>query len=253
LSTLNRLVLSFLLEEILYYVRDMSEMILDGLNPNQRKAVEILEGPVLILAGAGSGKTKCLTHRIAYLMANGVRASEILAVTFTNKAAGEMKERVEKLLSGFDFFDGKLPAVGTFHSICVRILRRDIESLNCGIDSNFVIFDTSDTHSLMKAILKERGYDDKEVKYRAVLSHISSAKNSLQTPIGYAEDTEMNRFTKVVKDVYPIYQKRLSEHNALDFDDLLQKVVQVFENSPEVLNRYRTQWNHLMIDEYKWI
>ena len=251
LSTRNDLVLGFLLALFFYNHQDMTQTILDGLNPAQAKAVQVLEGPLLILAGAGSGKTKCLTHRIAYLMANGVRASEILAVTFTNKAAGEMKERVEKLLSGFDFFDGRVSTVGTFHSICVRILRADIESLACGIDSNFVIFDTGDMHSLMKSILKERGYDDKQVKYRAVLSHISAAKNELKTPLQYIEDEEDNRFTKIVKEIYPVYQKRLAEHNALDFDDLLQKVVQVFENSTEVLNKYRRRWNHLMIDEYQ--
>lgn len=229
----------------------MMQKILNGLNPAQAEAVQILHGPLLILAGAGSGKTKCLTHRIAYLIANGVSGNQILAVTFTNKAAAEMKGRVEKLLSESEGFDGRMPAVGTFHSICVRILRQDIDSLGCGLDKNFVIFDTSDTQSLMKRILKERGYDEKEVKHRAVLSHISTAKSNLQTPPEYADNTETNRFTRVVKDVYPIYQKRLQEHNAVDFDDLLQKVVQVLENSEDVLKKYRKRWNHLMIDEYQ--
>ncbi|MCF7917786.1 UvrD-helicase domain-containing protein [Candidatus Gracilibacteria bacterium] len=250
----------------------MSDPIFDGLNEKQREAVEILSGPLLILAGAGSGKTKCLTHRIANLIAHGVRGDKILAVTFTNKAANEMKTRIERLLKpgfkvaqnpGFEKgWDQKMPTVGTFHSICVRILREDIEKLTLnpgsknsepgfGITKSFVIFDTDDSQSLMKTIMKEKGYDDKEIKFKAVLSHISTAKNQLLTPDEYSASAEPNRFTRAVKELFPEYQKRLGEHNALDFDDLLQKTVQLFEDSLEVLEKYRNRWEHLLVDEYQ--
>ncbi len=235
----------------------MKNPILSDLNDKQREAVEILSGPLLILAGAGSGKTKCLTHRIANLIANGVEGNKILAVTFTNKAANEMKTRIEKLLSsGYvsqkDTYP-KMPTVGTFHAVCVRILREDIESLRCNITKNFVIFDTSDTQSLMKLLLKEAGFDDKEIKFKAVLSHISSAKNMLMSAEKYFDEVGMseNRFTKAVKVLFPLYQKRLAEHNALDFDDLLQKTVQLFEQCPDVLKKYRKRWNYLLVDEYQ--
>ncbi|PID70254.1 ATP-dependent DNA helicase PcrA [bacterium DOLZORAL124_38_8] len=222
--------------------------ILNGLNPQQTKAASILSGPMLILAGAGSGKTKTLTHRIANIIANGTPAEQILAVTFTNKAAGEMKTRIEKILQSHGNFS--LPAVGTFHSICVRILREDIENLD-GFTKNFVIFDSADAQSLIKLILKDFGYADKTIKPRAVASHISSAKNQLIPPHAYAEEVESNMFTEVVKRVYPEYQKRLRQHNALDFDDLLQKTVQLLENHPAVLAKYQYRWQHLMVDEYQ--
>lgn len=227
----------------------MSDPIFAGLNDKQREAVEILSGPLLILAGAGSGKTKCLTHRIANLIANGVKGDKILAVTFTNKAANEMKTRIEKLLKNLKEF--RMPTVGTFHSVCVRILREDIEKLDCGITSSFVIFDSADSQSLMKTIMKEKGFDEKETKHKAVLSHISAAKNQLVTPEEYDSSVEMTRFTRAVNELFPIYQKRLAEHNGLDFDDLLQKTVQLFEQVPEVLAKYRKRWNHLLVDEYQ--
>ncbi len=227
----------------------MNNPILDTLNDKQKEAVEVLSGPLLILAGAGSGKTKCLTHRIANLIAHGVDGRQILAVTFTNKAANEMKTRIEKLLGS----GSQMPTVGTFHAVCVRILRADIEQLACGINKSFVIFDTSDTQNLMKLILKEVGYDDKEIKFKAVLSHISAAKNLLLQPEAYFDEIGMgdNRFTRAVKELFPLYQKRLREHNALDFDDLLQKTVELFEQCPEVLKKYRKRWNHLLVDEYQ--
>ncbi|MCF7812610.1 UvrD-helicase domain-containing protein [Candidatus Gracilibacteria bacterium] len=233
----------------------MSDPIFDGLNECQRKAVEILEGPLLILAGAGSGKTKCLTHRIANLIAHGVKGDRILAVTFTNKAANEMKTRVEKLLGFVSSRDtnpgNKLPTVGTFHSVCVRILRKDIEKLDYGITSSFVIFNTDDSRSLMKILMKERGYDEKEIKHKAVLAHISAAKNQLLTPEEYSSTIDPNKFTRAVSELFPEYQKRLAEHNALDFDDLLQKVVQLFESNEKVLEKYRHRWDHLLVDEYQ--
>lgn len=243
------------------------------LNKRQKEAVEILSGPLLILAGAGSGKTKCLTHRIANLIAHGTDGKSILAVTFTNKAANEMKERIEKLLKtiqpnqvqkshtgGLDDLLGEasspsghfqMPAMGTFHSICVRILRQEIEQLVGGYDRNFVIFDTGDVQSLMKLLIKESPFDDKEIKHKAVLSHISNAKNQLITPRQYDAETDSNRFTKAVKHLYPLYQKRLEEHNALDFDDLLQKTVQLFEQHPEILKKYQDRWQHVLVDEYQ--
>ena len=218
--------------------------ILANLNAKQLKAVKVLSGPLLVLAGAGSGKTRVLTHRIANLMANNIPGGDILAVTFTNKAAKEMESRIHKIL-GQDFphsavshfslqgFSPKNPTVGTFHAICVRILRTDIESLETGLTKNFVIFDTDDTQKLIKLLMKEQGIDEKEFKFRAILSHISTAKNQLLTPQVYGKEAEPNRFTQVVKTLFPLYQKHLISHNALDFDDLLQKTVQIFEKSPE--------------------
>ncbi len=228
----------------------MSNPIFDDLNPKQREAVEILAGPLLILAGAGSGKTKCLTHRIANLIANGIPADQILAVTFTNKAANEMKTRVEKLLESSSRL-GSAPWVATFHATCVRILRQDVERLECGISRNFVIFDTDDSQSLMKQLMREKQMDPKEIKFKAILSHISAAKNQLVTPEEYASSAEPNRFTRAVGELFLLYQKRLAEHNALDFDDLLQKTVELFEQCPAVLNKYKSRWQHLLIDEYQ--
>ena len=224
----------------------MSDEIFAGLNPEQRKAVEILSGPLLILAGAGSGKTKTLTHRIAHLIAQGTPADKILAVTFTNKAAGEMKERIARILGG-----GRLPTVGTFHSVCVRILREDIEKMNCGLTRSFVIFDTDDSQKLIKMILKDLQIDEKELKPRPIASVISGAKNMLQTPLTFADENNRSPLYRVVERVFPEYQKRLIEHNALDFDDLLQKTVQLWEECPDVLEKYRNRWHHLMVDEYQ--
>jgi DNA helicase-2/ATP-dependent DNA helicase PcrA len=228
-------------------------LLLDDLNESQQKAVQILEGPLLILAGAGSGKTKTLTHRIANLIQHGVSGSAILSVTFTNKAASEMKERITKILAknADDIFNIKMPMMGTFHSICVRILREDIEKLDVGLSKNFVIFDTGDMHSLIKLILKERQIDDKKFKFRAILSHISKAKNQLIPPHKYWNSVDNNQFSRVVRDIYPIYQKKLTEHNALDFDDLLQKTVELLEKKPEILEKYQNRWKYVMVDEYQ--
>ena len=224
----------------------MNDVIFDGLNPEQCGAVKVLSGPLLILAGAGSGKTKTLTHRIANLIRQGTPGHKILAVTFTNKAAGEMKDRIAKILGG-----GNLPAVGTFHSICVRILREDIEKLDCGLNKNFVIFDTDDSQKLIKMIMKDFHIDPKEVKPRPIGGVISSCKSKLQTPLEFADEENRNPLYRAVERIYPEYQKRLTEHNALDFDDLLQKVVQLWEACPEVLQKYRDRWHHLMVDEYQ--
>jgi DNA helicase-2/ATP-dependent DNA helicase PcrA len=229
----------------------MPHDILSGLNDKQQEAVQILNGPVLILAGAGSGKTKCLTHRTGNLILNGVPGQHILAVTFTNKAANEMKERIEKLIA--PDIDTAMPSVGTFHSICVRMLRQHIEHLESGFSRQFLIFDTADSQSLMKTILKDQGLNESEIKYRPVLKHISSAKNQLTDIQDYVEEkgiynTAMGR--ALIK-VSPIYNQKLREHNALDFDDLLQKTVELLETCPTVLEYYRKKWNHLMVDEYQ--
>lgn len=227
-----------------------------GLNEQQAAAIAVPSGPLLVLAGAGSGKTRVLTCRIAKLIQSGVRPGSILAVTFTNKAAKEMQTRVDDLLAnlpsaGGGFPNPGRPAMGTFHSICVRMLREDLEQTLPEFTRNFVIFDTSDAENLIKIILRERGLDPKDLKPRAVLSHISGAKNQLLTPETYAESAEQNRFTRAVADLFPLYQKRLADHNALDFDDLLQKTVQMLEADEGVLEKYRRRWNHLLVDEYQ--
>ncbi len=231
----------------------MKNNILNELNQKQKEAVECLNGALLVLAGAGSGKTRVLTYRVANLIHNGIEPSKILAVTFTNKAAKEMQNRIEHIIGADDIFSSK-PTVGTFHSICVRILRREIETLKNGLTSNFVIFDTDDSLKLVKLIMKDLRIDIKEVKPRAVLSHISAAKNQLLDAEEFYEAAgtdSFNRFAKAVKQIFPIFKKRLIEHNALDFDDLLEKTVEVFENSSEVLEKYHNMWQYVLVDEYQ--
>lgn len=227
----------------------MQKNITQLLNPEQRKAVGVIDGPLLILAGAGSGKTRCLTYRTAYLMHQNIPGENILAVTFTNKAAQEMKTRIEKLVT--NEIKTSLPTVGTFHATCVRILRQNIEKLPVGISRSFIIFDSADSQNLIKQIIKDHGLDSDRIKYKAVLSHISGAKNSLYTPEMYAEKTQNNFFTQAVKVIFSDYQKKLAQHNALDFDDLLQKTVELFEYSPQTKNYYQNRWKYLMIDEYQ--
>ncbi len=252
----------------------MTNPILDSLNPTQRKAAEILSGPLLILAGAGSGKTKTLTHRIANLIANGVNPREILAVTFTNKAAKEMTERVEKLLHNLSKdglqsvstknpakFSGK-PMMGTFHSICVRMLREDIESLGRKLTRDFVIFDTDDQVKLLKEIMIDNDIDPKEFNPKAVAGIISSLKNKLRVPTSSNLNQHLssskfelrhsnNPIFEVIDEIFPEYQKRLEIHNALDFDDLIQKTVQVLEKSREIRKKYQNRWKHVLVDEYQ--
>ncbi len=218
----------------------------DSLNPQQREAVEYTEGPLLILAGAGSGKTKVLTNRIAYLIEEkGVKPWNIMAITFTNKAAAEMRERVMNAVS----FGGESIWVSTFHSSCVRILRRYIDRI--GYENNFTIYDTDDSKSVMKEIIKSMNLDTKMFKERAVLSAISSAKNSMISPEDYTAENGEDRYSTVVAKLYTAYQKRLAKNNALDFDDLLMKTVELFEACPEVLLAYQEQLKYLMVDEYQ--
>ena len=220
--------------------------IYDTLNPPQREAVAQTEGPVLILAGAGSGKTRVLTHRIAYLMdEKGVNPWNILAITFTNKAAQEMRERVDKLVG----FGSESIWVSTFHSACVRILRRHIDNL--GYDTNFTIYDTDDQKSLMKDVCRKMNIDTKIYKERSLLAQISHAKDELLTP----DDMEMKAAgdynMKKVASVYREYQAALRKNNALDFDDLIVKTVELFEKCGAVLAYYQERFKYIMVDEYQ--
>ena len=217
---------------------------LEGLNPQQQEAVLCTEGPLLILAGAGSGKTRVLTHRIACLIEEkGVKPWNIMAITFTNKAAGEMKERVEKTVS----FGADSIWVSTFHSSCVRILRRYIDRIGYG--TNFTIYDTDDSKAVVKEVCKSLNIDSKLYKERMLLSAISAAKNKNITAEEYQEEDSWNG--KTIARVYKEYQSRLRKNNALDFDDLLMKAVELFETCPEVLEYYQERFRYLMVDEYQ--
>lgn len=232
------------------------DQIIANLNEPQSQAVLNADGPLLILAGAGSGKTKALTHRIANLIRNDIEPWEILAVTFTNKAATEMKERIENLLhisEGQDLRQwslnaGKLPVMGTFHSICARILRKDIDKI--GRERTFVIYDSDDQKRLMKEILREMGIDDKELKPKAALGYISRFKSEALNPKAAEAQASTSRMQQVVT-AYKRYQKALFESNALDFDDLLFETVKLFTEVPEVLEKYQNTWKYLHVDEYQ--
>nr|WP_285891032.1 DNA helicase PcrA [Mesobacillus subterraneus] len=218
---------------------------MNGLNPEQQKAVKTVDGPLLLMAGAGSGKTRVLTHRIAYLMVEkGVNPYNILAITFTNKAAREMRERIQKMMGGAadDIW------ISTFHSMCVRILRRDIDRL--GYNRNFTILDSTDQQSVIKSILKDKNMDPKKYDPRAILGTISSAKNELITPEEYAK-TAGDYFSQKVSDVYTEYQRRLRKNNALDFDDLIMTTITLFIRVPEVLEYYQRKFQYIHVDEYQ--
>ena len=196
--------------------------LLDELNDKQYDAVVNTEGPCLVIAGAGSGKTKVLTHKIAYLIdEKNVKPWNILAITFTNKAANEMKDRVEKLVGDI----AKDMWIGTFHAICVRILRKFIDRL--GFDSSFVIFDTSDQKTMVKQILKSQDLDDKIFTDKSVLYEISNAKNEMLDPAAYAVRANGDFRKEKIADIYRIYQKRLKENNAIDFDDIINFTIQI--------------------------
>ena len=219
--------------------------ILAELNPAQREAVEAISGPVLILAGPGSGKTRVITHRVAYLIkVCGVNPHHIMAVTFTNKAAREMEARLYHLVGGWV----KDLTLGTFHAICARILRRDGKGM--GIDPRFVIYDEEDQISLIKRSIGEVGLDPKQYAPRAIASAITAAKTRVLTPKDYVERSR-SYFDEVVSRVYERYQQLLTESNALDFDDLLMRAVQLFRNSPDILSRYQTRYQHVQVDEFQ--
>ncbi len=231
---------------------------LDQLNPQQREAVETTEGPVLILAGAGSGKTRVITYRIAYLIEHkGAMPESILAMTFTNKAAAEMGERVEKLVGGLSIAK---PVISTFHSFCVRVLRRDIEALRIpstvpgqppiGHTKNFVIYDEGDQQSVVKSLMKRLGLDDKQLTPRTVLSRISWAKNHMLDPQElYLQSADPK--TEKIAHLYEEYRKELRKANALDFDDLLLEAVRLLKSAPQVREYYNRRFQYLLIDEYQ--
>jgi DNA helicase-2/ATP-dependent DNA helicase PcrA len=222
---------------------------LAGLNDQQREAVTTVEGPMLLLAGAGSGKTRVITFRIAHLIANsGVRPDNILAVTFTNKAAAEMKARIEKLLG--DGPKQSSPLLSTFHSLCVRLLRRDIEKLEAGYTRTFTIYDTDDQQRLLKQCIRDCGYDDKTLAPRLCNSVISGAKNRGENPEAFATNTREER-DKMLARVYALYEQRLLAANALDFDDLLIRTVQLLRHSDIVRRYYHNKFRHVMVDEFQ--
>ncbi len=226
-----------------------TDKILEGLNPPQREAVESTDGPLLILAGAGSGKTKALTHRIAYIIAEKKAAPhQIMAVTFTNKAAKEMRERLAKLLSESADHRGFMPWMGTFHSIAVRILRQFGE--NVKIPHNFVILDESDRLSLVKAAMRELGITDKQFNPRSIAGMISSAKNDCLSPTDYAALAKMP-VQQIAADVYPRYEKLRRDGKALDFDDLLLETVKLLQNVKEVREKLQKDFKYILIDEYQ--
>src|SRR5471032_1345164 len=219
---------------------------LESLNPEQREAVLHTKGPLLILAGAGSGKTRVITSRIAYLVGDGhAKPNEVLAVTFTNKAAEEMRGRVESLLGS----DVTGMWVSTFHALCARLLRREAPAI--GLSRDFVIYDSSDQLSVVKQALKALQIEDSFVQPRAALSRISSAKNKMEGPDQMANSAGWNRRDELIAKVYTYYLNALKECNALDFDDLLLKTVDLFEQSEAVRTKYAQQFRFVMVDEYQ--
>lgn len=227
---------------ILQFLKDR---LLNGLNKQQQEAVKTTDGPLLIMAGAGSGKTRVLTHRIAYILVEkGVNPYNILAITFTNKAAREMKDRIGNILGGAadDIW------ISTFHSMCVRILRRDIDRI--GINRNFSILDSTDQLSVIKGILKDKNIDPKKFDARTILGSISGAKNELIDAKGYAKQAG-NYYETVVGEVFAEYEKRLLKNHSLDFDDLIMKTIQLFQRVPEVLDYYQRKFQYIHVDEYQ--
>ena len=217
--------------------------LLDELNEKQYEAVVNTEGPCLVIAGAGSGKTKVLTHKIAYLIdEKNVKPWNILAITFTNKAANEMKERVEKIVGDI----AKDMWIGTFHAICVRILRKFIDRL--GFESSFVIFDTSDQKTMIKQILKAENLDDKIFSDKSVLFEISNAKNEMLDPDTYSLRAKGDFRKEKIADIYRIYQKKLKENNAIDFDDIINFTIQILMDNPDILEYYSEKFKYVLVD-----
>ncbi|MDR2505585.1 MAG: UvrD-helicase domain-containing protein, partial [Oscillospiraceae bacterium] len=220
-------------------------MNLNDLNPEQRIAAETLEGAVLILAGAGSGKTRAITYRIANLLTRGVPANEILAITFTNKAAREMRERVDNLAGN----SARSAWILTFHACCARILRQDIEKL--GYKRAFTIYDEDDTSAVIKDIIKRRNLDDKVFPPKEIRAAISDAKNKALSPAELIEQSAGDKRKETIADLYKEYEKRLITSNALDFDDLLLRTLELFAQHPPVLQYYRNKFKYIHVDEYQ--
>ena len=223
------------------------EQILKELNQNQIEAVKAVNGPVLIIAGPGSGKTKCLTHRIAYMITSGIKPENILAVTFTNKASQEMKERIEKLLNIKSRYD-RQPLIGTFHSICARILRDEAKVL--GFTKNFTIYDEEDQLNLIKKTMENLEFSQKNFNPYSILSRISKSKSGLTYPEEYEKEAE-NYYEKIVSQIYTAYQRELQKANAMDFDDLIMLTVRLFEENPQILEKYQNQFKYVLVDEYQ--
>ena len=220
--------------------------VIDILNEKQKEAALTIDGPLLILAGAGSGKTRVLTNRAAYLISDcNVQPWNILAITFTNKAAGEMRERIDRIVGEY----AESIWVATFHATCARILRRYIDKL--GYDTNFTIYDTDDTLTVMKDVCKRLEIDTKQYPHRALLSGISRAKNEMLGPKEYLDEEPWDYGRKQLCKVYAEYEKTLQKNNALDFDDLLLKTVELFKTQPAVLESYQDKFLYIMVDEYQ--
>lgn len=219
-------------------------MSLDRLNKEQRKAATQIDGPILILAGAGSGKTSTMTERIAYMIENGISKYNILAVTFTNKAAKEMRERVESLVGNIEGM-----WITTFHSMCLRMLKKDPTKV--GYDKNFLIYDTTDQKTLVKAILKDKQLSEKEFPVRGIMSTISHCKENILSPQKYLAENEDNYRTRLIAEVYVEYEKRLKLNNAMDFDDLLLNGWKLLDQNSDVLEEYRRRFRYVMVDEYQ--
>ena len=222
------------------------ENLIDSLNDKQKEAVLATEGPCLVIAGAGSGKTKVLTHKIAYLMAEKyIKPWNILAITFTNKAANEMKERVQKLVgdAANDMW------IGTFHSICVRMLRKFIDRI--GFDTSFIIFDTSDQKTVVKECLKELKIDDKLFSDKSVMYEISNAKNDMLEPVEYATKYAGDYRRETIAKIYALYQDKLKENNAIDFDDIINFTIKILKNNDDVLDMYSDKFQYVLVDEYQ--
>ncbi|MBM3439561.1 MAG: ATP-dependent DNA helicase, partial [Bacteroidetes bacterium] len=224
---------------------------LQGLNEKQREAVTHINGPLMIVAGAGSGKTRVLTTRIAHLLSNGVDAFNILALTFTNKAAKEMKERVEHILGNRE---ARNLYIGTFHSVFARILRGEADKL--GYPNHFTIYDTDDAKSVIKQVVQELNLDDKHYKPNQVLNRISSAKNALVGPDEYRTDyhiqqEDMRANRPAIAQIYSAYTKKCFKNGAMDFDDLLFKFYELLRNFPECLSKYQRKFKYILIDEYQ--
>jgi len=224
--------------------------ILENLNERQQEAVKVNEAPILVIAGAGSGKTKVLTHRIAYLIfQKKINSSNVLAVTFTNKAAQEMKDRIEfisKDISNRKIMKGLW--MGTFHSICARILRQEIDIL--GYDKNFVIYDKGDQLSMIRGCIKTLDLDNKKYSPNIISSIIDKAKNNLED-VEIFEYNALNYYKKIVARVYKQYQEELFENNALDFNDLILLTVKLFKEKPKILENYQNKFRYILVDEYQ--
>lgn len=219
-------------------------MSLDRLNKHQKEAATQIEGPILILAGAGSGKTSTMTERIAYMIENGISKYNILAVTFTNKAAKEMRERVETLVGNIEGM-----WITTFHSMCLRMLKFDADKVGYG--KNFLIYDTTDQKTLVKNIMKAKNLNEKEFPVRGILATISHCKEAVLSPKKYLEENQDNYRNRVIADIYAEYEKQLKQNNAMDFDDLLLNGWKLLDNNPEILDQYRRRFQYVMVDEYQ--